>query len=103
MTYMIVLLFVSLLAFGLPRQSINYPDHDWSWLLVRNIFYKARMHSRFLSSFGFVALLGFSLLPALKDPELKAVPFQPYFMLYGEVYADEIDVCGDDGETMQVY
>ncbi|CAG9538250.1 unnamed protein product [Cercopithifilaria johnstoni] len=59
MLYIIVLLFVSMLAFGLARQAITYPNEDWHWLLVRNIFYK------------------------------------PYFMLYGEVYAGEIDTCGD--------
>ncbi|EJD74757.1 CBR-GON-2 protein [Loa loa] len=59
MLYIIVLLFVSMLAFGLARQSITYPDESWHWLLLRNIFYK------------------------------------PYFMLYGEVYAGEIDTCGD--------
>ncbi|VDN56541.1 unnamed protein product [Dracunculus medinensis] len=60
MAYMIVLLFVSLLAFGLARQSITYPNEEWNWILLRNVFYK------------------------------------PYFMLYGEVYADEIDTCGDE-------
>ncbi|KAK6047286.1 hypothetical protein COOONC_15209 [Cooperia oncophora] len=60
MSYIIVMLVVSLLAFGLARQSITYPNEDWHWLLVRNVFYK------------------------------------PYFMLYGEVYADEIDTCGDE-------
>lgn len=61
MLYIIVLLFVSMLAFGLARQSITYPNESWHWLLLRNIFYK------------------------------------PYFMLYGEVYAAEIDTCGDRG------
>ncbi|CEF69851.1 Transient receptor potential cation channel subfamily M member 1 [Strongyloides ratti] len=61
MSYHIALLFISLLAFGLPRQSIFYPNENWSWVLVRNIFYK------------------------------------PYFMLYGEVYAGEIDLCTDEG------
>ncbi|CAJ0571052.1 unnamed protein product, partial [Mesorhabditis spiculigera] len=60
MVYVIVMLCVSLLAFGLARQSITYPNEEWHPLLLRNIFYK------------------------------------PYFMLYGEVYADEIDQCGDD-------
>lgn len=55
------MLFCSLLGFGLIRQSITYPDENWHWLLLRNIFYK------------------------------------PYFMLYGEVYAPEIDTCGDEG------
>ncbi|TKR93887.1 hypothetical protein L596_008261 [Steinernema carpocapsae] len=60
MVYIVTLLVVTLLAFGLPRQSITYPDEEWHWMLVRNVFYK------------------------------------PYFMLYGEVYADEIDTCGDE-------
>lgn len=61
MSYIIVMLVVTLLSFGLARQSITYPDETWHWILVRNIFLK------------------------------------PYFMLYGEVYADEIDTCGDEG------
>jgi transient receptor potential cation channel subfamily M protein 3 len=61
MSNIVVMLLISLLAFGLTRQSITYPNEEqWDWLLLRNVFYK------------------------------------PYFMLYGEVYADEIDTCGDD-------
>lgn len=60
MSSIVVMLAISLLAFGLARQSITYPNEEWSWLLLRNVFYK------------------------------------PYFMLYGEVYADEIDTCGDE-------
>lgn len=61
MSSIVVMLVISLLAFGLARQSITYPNEEWHWLLLRNVFYK------------------------------------PYFMLYGEVYADEIDTCGDEG------
>ncbi|VDK42691.1 unnamed protein product [Anisakis simplex] len=61
MCYIIVLLLVTVMAFGVSRQSITYPHEKWNWVLVRNIFYK------------------------------------PYFMLYGEVYAGEIDTCGDEG------
>uniref|UniRef100_A0A0N4ZFJ0 LSDAT_euk domain-containing protein n=1 Tax=Parastrongyloides trichosuri TaxID=131310 RepID=A0A0N4ZFJ0_PARTI len=61
MSYIIVMLLVTLMAFGLSRQAIIYPHEKFNWLLVRNIFYK------------------------------------PYFMLYGEVYAGEIDTCGDEG------
>jgi transient receptor potential cation channel subfamily M protein 3 len=57
----VIMLLVTLCAFGLSRQSIIEPDKNWSWVLVRNIFYK------------------------------------PYFMLYGEVYAGEIDPCNDEG------
>ncbi|KAL3120637.1 hypothetical protein niasHT_007929 [Heterodera trifolii] len=60
MSSIIVMLGISLLGFGLARQSITYPNEEWHWLLLRNVFYK------------------------------------PYFMLYGEVYADEIDTCGDE-------
>ncbi|CAD6184965.1 unnamed protein product [Caenorhabditis auriculariae] len=60
MSYIIVMLVVALLSFGLARQSITFPNENWHWILVRNIFLK------------------------------------PYFMLYGEVYADEIDTCGDE-------
>uniref|UniRef100_A0A914E6R5 Uncharacterized protein n=1 Tax=Acrobeloides nanus TaxID=290746 RepID=A0A914E6R5_9BILA len=61
MSYIIIMLLVCLMAFGVARQSITFPHEKWNWLLVRNIFYK------------------------------------PYFMLYGEVYAGEIDTCGDEG------
>uniref|UniRef100_A0A158Q738 LSDAT_euk domain-containing protein n=1 Tax=Elaeophora elaphi TaxID=1147741 RepID=A0A158Q738_9BILA len=61
MMYILVLLLVTLLSFGISRQAITYPHEKWQWLLIRNIFYK------------------------------------PYFMLYGEVYAGEIDTCGDEG------
>ncbi|KAF7636026.1 hypothetical protein Mgra_00004475 [Meloidogyne graminicola] len=56
MSSIVVMLGISLLGFGLARQSITYPNEEWHWLLLRN----------------------------------------PYFMLYGEVYADEIDTCGDE-------
>uniref|UniRef100_A0AAF5D5N7 TRPM SLOG domain-containing protein n=1 Tax=Strongyloides stercoralis TaxID=6248 RepID=A0AAF5D5N7_STRER len=59
MSYIVVMLVISLLSFGLARQAITFPNENWNWMLVRNIFYK------------------------------------PYFMLYGEVYAPEIDECGD--------
>lgn len=61
MSYIIVMLLVTLMAFGVVRQSITFPHEKWNWILVRNIFYK------------------------------------PYFMLYGEVYAGEIDTCSDEG------
>ncbi|CAG9531100.1 unnamed protein product [Cercopithifilaria johnstoni] len=61
MMYILVLLLVTLMSFGISRQAITYPHEKWQWLLIRNIFYK------------------------------------PYFMLYGEVYAGEIDTCGDEG------
>ncbi len=61
MYHIIAIMTIVLMAFGILRQSILFPDEEWQWILVRNIFYK------------------------------------PYFMLYGEVYAGEIDTCGDEG------
>ncbi len=66
MIYIITILVVMLVAFGVVRQSIRYPNEQWSWLLVRNVFYK------------------------------------PYFMLYGEVFADDIAPCGDRGMCARV-
>ncbi|XP_049813711.1 transient receptor potential cation channel trpm [Schistocerca nitens] len=61
MIYFVVLLLVVLMSFGVCRQSILFPDNDFSWSLVKHIF------------------------------------FQPYFMLYGEVFANDIDpACGDE-------
>ncbi|XP_069947217.1 transient receptor potential cation channel trpm isoform X1 [Cherax quadricarinatus] len=59
MAYFVVLLLVVLMAFGVCRQSILFPNEEPHWRLARHIFY------------------------------------QPYFMLYGEVFADDIDPdCG---------
>lgn len=61
MIYFVVLLLVVLMAFGVCRQSILYPNEEPHWRLVRHIFY------------------------------------QPYFMLYGEVFAPDIDPeCNPD-------
>ena len=58
MFYFVVLLLVVLMAFGICRQAILFPNEEADWILVRHIFY------------------------------------QPYFMLYGEVFAGDIDpVC----------
>ena len=67
MMYFVVLLLVVLMAFGICRQSILFPDEDPQWRLARHIFY------------------------------------QPYFMLYGEVFAPDIDppcneTCTEYGE-----
>ncbi|PIO64899.1 hypothetical protein TELCIR_13451 [Teladorsagia circumcincta] len=35
MCYIIVLLLVTLMAFGVSRQAITYPHEKWNWLLVR--------------------------------------------------------------------
>ena len=51
----VVVLLIVLMSFGASRQAIKYPNLDFSWTSVKNIF------------------------------------LEPYFMLYGEVYADTID------------
>ncbi|XP_047469379.1 transient receptor potential cation channel trpm-like isoform X1 [Penaeus chinensis] len=64
MAYFVVLLLVVLMAFGVCRQSILFPNEEPHWRLARHIFY------------------------------------QPYFMLYGEVFAGDIDPeCGEDKEV----
>uniref|UniRef100_A0A672NVL3 non-specific serine/threonine protein kinase n=1 Tax=Sinocyclocheilus grahami TaxID=75366 RepID=A0A672NVL3_SINGR len=55
MFYIVVIMAVVLLSFGVPRKAILYPNEDPSWSLA------------------------------------KDVVFQPYWMMYGEVYAYEID------------
>ncbi|XP_066967422.1 transient receptor potential cation channel trpm isoform X5 [Macrobrachium rosenbergii] len=63
MAYFVVLLLVVLVAFGVCRQSILFPNEEPHWRLARHIFY------------------------------------QPYFMLYGEVFAGDIDPpCGGEDE-----
>ncbi|XP_054906514.1 transient receptor potential cation channel subfamily M member 6 isoform X4 [Poeciliopsis prolifica] len=60
MFFIVVMMAIVLLSFGVSRQAILYPDHDPSWSLARDIV------------------------------------FQPYFMIFGEVYAGELEPCGDD-------
>uniref|UniRef100_A0AAY5KTH2 non-specific serine/threonine protein kinase n=1 Tax=Esox lucius TaxID=8010 RepID=A0AAY5KTH2_ESOLU len=55
MFYIVVIMVVVLLSYGVPRKAILYPNEEPSWKL------------------------------------LKDVVFQPYWMMYGEVYAYEID------------
>uniref|UniRef100_A0A8C1T6Q5 non-specific serine/threonine protein kinase n=1 Tax=Cyprinus carpio TaxID=7962 RepID=A0A8C1T6Q5_CYPCA len=55
MFYIVVIMAVVLLSYGVPRKAILYPNEDPSWTLA------------------------------------KDVVFQPYWMMYGEVYAYEID------------
>ncbi|XP_050956677.1 transient receptor potential cation channel subfamily M member 7 isoform X2 [Labeo rohita] len=62
MFYIVVIMVVVLLSFGVPRKAILYPNEDPSWTLA------------------------------------KDVVFQPYWMMYGEVYAYEIDVCANSSE-----
>ncbi|XP_025763107.1 transient receptor potential cation channel subfamily M member 7 isoform X3 [Oreochromis niloticus] len=60
MFYIVVIMAIVLLSYGVPRKAILYPEEEPSWTLA------------------------------------KDVVFQPYWMMYGEVYAYEID--GKDDE-----
>uniref|UniRef100_A0A7N8XUQ3 Transient receptor potential cation channel subfamily M member 7-like n=1 Tax=Mastacembelus armatus TaxID=205130 RepID=A0A7N8XUQ3_9TELE len=57
MFYIVVIMAVVLLSYGVPRKAILYPNEEPSWMLARDVV------------------------------------FQPYYMMYGEVYAYEIDEC----------
>uniref|UniRef100_A0A7N6A462 non-specific serine/threonine protein kinase n=1 Tax=Anabas testudineus TaxID=64144 RepID=A0A7N6A462_ANATE len=63
MFYIVVIMAVVLLSFGVPRKAILYPHEEPSWKLARDVV------------------------------------FQPYWMMYGEVYAYEIDVCANDSQV----
>uniref|UniRef100_A0A8D3C3U5 non-specific serine/threonine protein kinase n=1 Tax=Scophthalmus maximus TaxID=52904 RepID=A0A8D3C3U5_SCOMX len=60
MFFIVVMMAIVLLSFGVARKAILSPDEEPSWSLARDVV------------------------------------FQPYWMIYGEVYATEIDAC-DDG------
>uniref|UniRef100_A0A3B3Q719 non-specific serine/threonine protein kinase n=1 Tax=Paramormyrops kingsleyae TaxID=1676925 RepID=A0A3B3Q719_9TELE len=62
MFYIVVIMAVVLLSYGVPRKAILYPNENASWTLAKDIV------------------------------------FQPYWMMYGEVYAYEIDVCANNSE-----
>ncbi|MFT7816501.1 transient receptor potential cation channel subfamily M member 7 isoform X2 [Arapaima gigas] len=62
MFYIVVIMAVVLLSYGVPRKAILYPNEEPSWTLA------------------------------------KDVVFQPYWMMYGEVYAYEIDVCAANSD-----
>lgn len=65
MFYIVVIMAIVLLSFGVPRKAILYPNEEPSWTLA------------------------------------KEVVFQPYWMMYGEVYAYEIDgKGGEDGRKV---
>lgn len=63
MFYIVVIMAIVLLSFGVPRKAILYPDEEPSWTLAKDVI------------------------------------FQPYWMMYGEVYAYEID--GKDAEDVR--
>ncbi|XP_069034204.1 transient receptor potential cation channel subfamily M member 6 isoform X1 [Embiotoca jacksoni] len=60
MFFIVVMMAIVLLSFGVSRKAILSPDEEPSWSLAQDIV------------------------------------FQPYWMIYGEVYASEIDPCGTD-------
>ncbi|KFO99482.1 Transient receptor potential cation channel subfamily M member 7, partial [Calypte anna] len=62
MFYIVVIMALVLLSFGVPRKAILYPDEGPSWTLARDIV------------------------------------FHPYWMIFGEVYAYEIDVCANNSD-----
>ncbi|NXV84707.1 TRPM7 protein, partial [Calonectris borealis] len=62
MFYIVVIMALVLLSFGVPRKAILYPDEAPSWTLARDIV------------------------------------FHPYWMIFGEVYAYEIDVCANNSD-----
>ncbi|XP_063170465.1 transient receptor potential cation channel subfamily M member 7 isoform X1 [Candoia aspera] len=66
MFYIVVIMALVLLSFGVPRKAILYPDEEPSWVLAKDIV------------------------------------FQPYWMIFGEVYAYEIDVCANASEFTQL-
>ncbi|XP_059570623.1 transient receptor potential cation channel subfamily M member 7 isoform X2 [Alligator mississippiensis] len=63
MFYIVVIMALVLLSFGVPRKAILYPNEAPSWTLAKDIV------------------------------------FHPYWMIFGEVYAYEIDVCANKSEV----
>ncbi|XP_041642551.1 transient receptor potential cation channel subfamily M member 6 isoform X2 [Cheilinus undulatus] len=57
MFFIVVMMAIVLLSFGVSRKAILSPDEEPSWSLARDVV------------------------------------FQPYWMIYGEVYADKIEAC----------
>ncbi|KAG8505318.1 Transient receptor potential cation channel subfamily M member 7, partial [Galemys pyrenaicus] len=66
MFYIVVIMALVLLSFGVPRKAILYPSEAPSWTLAKDIV------------------------------------FQPYWMIFGEVYAYEIDVCANDSTISSI-
>ncbi|XP_050015899.1 transient receptor potential cation channel subfamily M member 6 isoform X2 [Alexandromys fortis] len=60
MFYIVIMMAIVLLSFGVARKAILSPNEPPSWRLARDIV------------------------------------FEPYWMMYGEVYASDIDVCESD-------
>ncbi|MBZ3872839.1 Transient receptor potential cation channel subfamily M member 7 [Sciurus carolinensis] len=66
MFYIVVIMALVLLSFGVPRKAILYPHEAPSWTLAKDIV------------------------------------FHPYWMIFGEVYAYEIDVCANDSTITEI-
>ncbi|XP_055368101.1 transient receptor potential cation channel subfamily M member 6 isoform X2 [Betta splendens] len=60
MFFIVVMMAIVLLSFGVSRKAILSPSEEPSWRLARDVV------------------------------------FQPYWMIFGEVYADKIDACAND-------
>lgn len=43
MMYYIVLMMVVLLSYGVFRQSLLFPNEEWSWFLVRDVLFQVRL------------------------------------------------------------
>ena len=96
MMYFVVLLLVVLMAFGICRQSILFPgviSRKKKLIFLWNDF----------TNF-FVNLIKFYFSEEEADWRLaRHIFYQPYFMLYGEVFAPDIDppcneTCTEYGE-----
>lgn len=82
MIYFVVLLLVVLLSFGVSRQAILYPNRPPSWDLFKDVNEFVNLNLKKCKLMFFFCFKVF---------------FQPYFMLYGEVFADDIaPPCGID-------
>ena len=55
MSYFVIIVLIVLMSFGIVRQAVHFQEEEFSWFLVRSMF------------------------------------FYPYWMIYGELFADEID------------
>ncbi|XP_015242883.1 PREDICTED: transient receptor potential cation channel subfamily M member 6-like isoform X3 [Cyprinodon variegatus] len=67
MSFIVVMMVIVLLSFGVSRKAILDPDQEPSWSLARDIV------------------------------------FQPYWMIFGEVYAQEHDSCAEDDSCPPAY
>ena len=67
MSYFVIIVLIVLMSFGIVRQAVHFQEEEFSWFLVRSMF------------------------------------FYPYWMIYGELFADEIDSKLNSLPTSAVY